>query len=161
LVRGIVVTGRVTDRDTGKPINKARLHYALLFENQHLQDLPGEDINAGGLLSHPLDADGRFRVIAPPGLAVLLVHAHRHDGDEKPFAQAQLRDEDRDKPYFRTREGMGVSFKTASGMIRSLSGWNAYQVINPAPGTEAVTVDFQLDPAIKVTVTGTIVGPDG
>jgi uncharacterized GH25 family protein len=160
LVRGMVVTGRVTDRDTGKPI-KASLHYALLFENKHLQELPGEDINAGGLVSHPLDADGRFRVVAPPGLAVLLVQAHRHDGDEKPYAQAQLKAEDRDKPYFRTREGMGVSFKTANGMIRGLRGWNAYQVIDPAPGTEAATVDFRLDPAIKVTVTGTIVDPDG
>jgi hypothetical protein len=89
------------------------------------------------------------------------VQADRHDGDGKPYARAQLKDEDRDKPYFRTRDGLGVSFRTASSAIHSLRSWNAYQVIDPAPGTEAVTVDFRLDPAIKVTVTGTIVGPDG
>ena len=64
MVRGVVVTGRVTDKATGKPIHGG-VQYAPLFRNKELVKLPGQDVHTRGPMSHSLDAEGRFRFVAP------------------------------------------------------------------------------------------------
>src|SRR5262249_23087625 len=44
LVRGVVVTGRVTDKATGKPIRDAGLHYNPLAGNSFFDKTPGTDV---------------------------------------------------------------------------------------------------------------------
>jgi RNA polymerase sigma factor (sigma-70 family) len=158
LVRGTVVTGRVTDRTTGKPI-KGGINFATLSGNKHVLDLPGKDIHEMGSMSYHLDADGRFRFVAPPGLGIIGVQAASYDGREKPYPQARIHAGDRMKPYFQSRRGLGDSFLTTGGVIRPLLSYHAYRVIEPAVGAESLTADIQLDPGKAVA--GKVVGPDG
>ncbi len=158
LLRGTVVTGRVTDKKTGKPI-KGGISYATLSGNKHVRDLPGKDIHDMGSMSYHLDAEGRFRFIAPPGLGIITVQAASLDGREKPYPRARIHADDRTKPYLQSLPGLGEIFLTTRGAQRPLSGSHAYRVIEPVVGTESVTVDFQLDAG--KTVAGKVVGPDG
>ena len=158
LVRGMVVTGRVTDRETGQPI-KGNICYTPLLGNKDVLTLPGKDIHMTGSMAYGLNADGRFRFVAPPGLAIVLVQVETRMGDQKPYPQVHLRAEDREKPYFRIEDGLGEIFLTAGGIRDSLTDWNGYQVIEPEAGKEAPTVNFVLDPGQAVAVN--VVGPDG
>jgi RNA polymerase sigma factor (sigma-70 family) len=158
MVKGTTVTGRVTDKETGKPI-KGSIRYVTLSGNKHLLDLPGKEIHADGSMTHRLDRDGRFRFVAPPGLGIVVVQADSWRGEEKPYPQVRIRTEDRAKPYFRTRPGQEDMFITSSGILQILGSYHAYRVIEPVVGAETMTVDVQVDPG-KV-VAGKVVGPDG
>jgi RNA polymerase sigma factor (sigma-70 family) len=158
LVRGTLVTGRVTDRATGRPI-KGNIRYATLSGNKHLLDLPGRDIHRDGSMTYDLDADGRFRFVAPPGPGIIVVQSAAWRGAEKPYPQARIRPEDQKKPYLRSGPGLGDRFITSRGTLHPLAGYHDYRVIEPALGAEALTADFQLDPGKSVA--GKVVGPDG
>jgi hypothetical protein len=54
---------------------------------------------------------------------------------------------------------MGVSFLGAGGIIETLSGHNAYRIIDPAADAVSVTCDMQFDRG--QTRSGVIVDPDG
>jgi RNA polymerase sigma factor (sigma-70 family) len=158
LVRGTVVTGRVTDKTTGKPI-KGGIGYSILSGNKHVHDLPGKDIHEMGSMSYQLDADGRFRFVAPPGLGIITFQAYAHRGMEKPYPPARILAADRTKPYLRSRPGFGDVYLSNRGGIHPLMGNHAYRVIEPEVGAESLTADIQLDPG--KTVAGKVVGPDG
>jgi RNA polymerase sigma factor (sigma-70 family) len=158
LVRGTVVTGRVTDKTTGKPI-KGNIRYASLSGNKHVLDLPGTDIHGMGAMTYHFDADGRFRFVAPLGPGIIVVQAAAYSGEEKPYPQTRIRAEDKKKPYLRTGPGLGDRFITSQGILFPLSGYHDYRVIEPAVGAEALTADFQLDPGKSVA--GKVVGPGG
>jgi RNA polymerase sigma factor (sigma-70 family) len=158
LVRGTVVTGRVTDRTTGKPVIGA-VDYAVLLGNKHVFDLPGRDIHHDHAWSHVLDADGRFRFVAPPGLGIItyyqtapVVRASR------PYPLVRIRPPDRDKPYF-ISDDRGEGYLTVGGKRERFDIHSFYRVAEPALGQESMTVDIQLDPGR--TVAGKVVGPDG
>jgi hypothetical protein len=158
LVRGTLLTGRVTDRTTGKPI-KGKIGYATLSENKHVRDLPGKDIHDMGTMSYDLDADGRFRFVAPPGMGIITVKAASYSEKEKPYPQARIHAGDRMKPSFRSDPELGEIFLTTGGAQRPIWEFHAYRVIEPAVGIESLNADFQLDPG--KTVAGKVVGPDG
>ncbi len=150
MVRGVVITGRVTDRETGQPITGG-VRYVPLSGNKEVLKLPGTDIHSDGSMSYSLDDHGRFRLVAPPGLGVVLAQAETRVVDAKPYIQARLSAEDKKKPYFQVHEGLGEIFISAARHFEPLSGLNAYHVIEPAEGTEALTVNFELDPGKKLT----------
>jgi protocatechuate 3,4-dioxygenase beta subunit len=158
MVRGVVLTGRVTDAATGKPV-KSFIRYAPLAGNKAVLQLPGEDIHARGSMTHALDADGRYRVVAPPGLGIVLVMMDDRNEDQKPYPLARLRPEDRGNPAFQSLGERDETFQTVKGVIHFLSSFRGYQLIDPPEGTEALTVDFRLDPGKALT--GTVVGPEG
>jgi RNA polymerase sigma factor (sigma-70 family) len=158
MVRGTVVSGRVTDRRTGKPI-VGGVRYAILAGNKHLRDLPGKDLHTRGAVGYRLDADGRFHLVAPPGPGIIAVQADSRRGGEKQYPVARIRAADRGKPYLQTRSGPGDLFITAEGAYNPLSSYHDYRVIDVPVGGEKLTVDLQLDPG--QTVTGKVVGPDG
>jgi RNA polymerase sigma factor (sigma-70 family) len=64
LTRGVVVTGRVYDKSTGKGVGACSIHYTPLPENK----TPTKDL----ALYTEVDADGRFRLVTIPGPGVLL-----------------------------------------------------------------------------------------
>src|SRR5262249_38058309 len=77
MVRGVVITGRVTDKETGKPV-PGGVRYVPLAGNKEVGKLPGTDVHNDGAMSYPLDAEGNFRIVAPPGLGIVLAQAeHR------------------------------------------------------------------------------------
>jgi RNA polymerase sigma factor (sigma-70 family) len=157
MVRGTVVTGRVTDKVTGKPV-RGGVGYAPLSGNKHLADLPGKDVHVLGNMSYHIDADGRFRFVVPPGIGIITMQNSWWASEVTPYPQVRLRAEDRGKPFFKTRPGIGDLFITAGGAYYPLSTTHAYRLIDPPVGTEKLTVDMQLDPG--QTVTGKVVGPD-
>jgi RNA polymerase sigma factor (sigma-70 family) len=154
MTQGTVVTGRVSDRASGKPI-QGTVRYATLSGNKHLLDLPGREIHADGTMTYDLDADGRFRLVAPPGPGILVAQA----AQAKPYAQARIRAEDKNTPALRSRPGLGDSYITSRGHIHTLAGYHAYRVIEPAPGAAELTADLQVDSGTSVA--GKVVGPDG
>src|SRR5262249_40059963 len=151
------VTGRVTDRATGKPI-KGHVRYGTLAGNRHLADLPGKDIHRHGNMTYDLDAQGRFRLVAPPGLGILLVQVTPQPGDQ-PYPPAPIPPEDRNTPALRDGGQLGAHFVTSAGIIQMLAGFHAYRLLEPAEGAEKMTADLQLDPGRAVA--GQVVGPDG
>jgi RNA polymerase sigma factor (sigma-70 family) len=158
MVKGTVVTGRVTDKTTGKPI-KGSILYATVSGNKHLADLPGKDVHGRGPITYDLDAAGRFRFVAPPGPGIILVQTASYTEEEKPYPRARIRAEDRNKPYLRGGDGLGEYFITSESILHSLSGSHAYRVLDPAVGTEKLTADLQLEPGNALA--GKVVGPDG
>jgi hypothetical protein len=158
MVKGTLVTGRVTDARTGRPI-KGGLRYATLSGNKHLLDLPGKDVHAQGVMGYHLDADGGFKLIAPPGPGIIVVQAASRRGEEKPYPQVRIRAEDKSKPYLRRDAGLGEVFITSGGIFSPLIGSHAYRLIDPPVGASKLTVDIKLDPGKPVE--GKVVGPDG
>jgi RNA polymerase sigma factor (sigma-70 family) len=156
MVRGTVVTGRVTDRQTGKPI-RGGIAYFPLSGNRHLNDLPGKDVHAEAVVGYHLDASGRFRFIAPPGIGIITVQVH--SGGGMPYPPARIRAEDRGKPYLKKHPRHGDMLITSINAYIPLSSCHDYRLIDPPAGAEKLSVDIQLDPG--KTVAGKVVGPDG
>jgi RNA polymerase sigma factor (sigma-70 family) len=150
LVRGVVVTGRVTDKETGKPI-VGGVRYVPLSGNKELAKLPGQDIHVDGAMTYPLDADGRFRIVAPPGLGLVLARAEDRNRGARVYTQVRLSPEDLKKPYFRDLDVLGEIYISAAGHLDSLIGTNAFKVVEPPDGSEPLTVNFALDPGKSVT----------
>src|SRR5205814_9841463 len=74
LVRGVRVTGRVTDAATGQPV-KAALWYAPLADNKYFDALPGNDLYKHSVMGQRTDKDGAFTVLALPGAGLLKFRA--------------------------------------------------------------------------------------
>src|SRR5262249_36826053 len=68
LVRGIPLSGRVTDKETGKPIRTTRVEYHAVYPNPKAQNGPHESTATAG-------ADGAFMLVVLPGPGVLAVTA--------------------------------------------------------------------------------------
>jgi protocatechuate 3,4-dioxygenase beta subunit len=156
LVRGIRVTGRVTDKTTGKPV-PAALWYTPLADNKFFLTLPGKDwyqYSSQGLRTEP---DGSFRVLALPGSGLIRFRAELQG--ENPYTQVALDPADRPKAYETKGEGLGESFLGVGNIIEHLFGHNAYRLIDPSPDADSITCDVQFDRG--VTRTGKVVDPDG
>jgi RNA polymerase sigma factor (sigma-70 family) len=156
--RGIILTGRVTDKVTGKPV-AGSLIYEPLAGNKFFAKTPGTDVFRNSVTSHSVDSDGRFRLIVLPGSGLVHVRAGRNP-NERPnhYTQAKLDPADRSKVY-REDEGMGITFLTAGNRIESILFSNVYKLIDPAPDAGTLTLELQIDPGRKQT--GKVVGPDG
>jgi RNA polymerase sigma factor (sigma-70 family) len=158
LVKGVRVTGRVVDKETGQPI-QGRVGYSPLAGNTEIgkaSGLEGYSKYVAGASYH-LDRDGKFRFIGPTGLGIVYVIAD--PGPDQPtFPQAKVPAEHREKGYIFS-EG-GLDWYSAHSATRQLViGWNAYDVIDPPAGKEEVALTFQLDRGKSVT--GKVEGPKG
>jgi protocatechuate 3,4-dioxygenase beta subunit len=146
LKRGVWVTGRVLEADTGKPV-RGDVQYFVFADNPHLDD----GLASPGTMFHYHDAgrDGAFRLVAFPGPGVLAARA---------FAG---RDE-----YI---QGAGVDTlkhkRQASRYIQAYPNgivpeeYQAVAEIDPAPGTISMSRDLLLQRGRSLTVT--VLGPDG
>jgi beta-lactamase regulating signal transducer with metallopeptidase domain/protocatechuate 3,4-dioxygenase beta subunit len=77
LHRGVWVTGRVTDRATGKPVS-AHIHYITFPDNKQAQGLEEFEFGRHGMGVQDMfrtDADGRYRVVALPGRGIIGVRS--------------------------------------------------------------------------------------
>jgi beta-lactamase regulating signal transducer with metallopeptidase domain/5-hydroxyisourate hydrolase-like protein (transthyretin family) len=134
LTRGLWITGRVTDRATGKPIH-ASLVYSPFLSNPLVKNLPGFDPQVLADAAHDTrslsGADGTYRLVGLPGRG--LVSARSLGGSYRIGVGAS------------EIEGMSP-LGTAPTYFANLSaGSNAMKEINPTPGTESVTCDFAFD----------------
>ncbi len=157
IVRGVLVKGRITDRQTGKPVVCA-LWYFPLADNAYFKDLPGKEWYRHVSQGHRTDRDGTFRLTALPGSGVIKVRAE--DEAMGLYTEAVMEPAHKSRAYGDDGEGgLGQSFLSAGGGIETLTGHHAYRLIEPALGTDAITCDMQLDRGREVR--GTVVGPDG
>jgi hypothetical protein len=148
LVRGIIVTGRILDRVTGKGV-RGGLRYAPLPDNKYFGTKPGYDSYRSERLTTMSDADGRFRLAAIPGSGVLLVQAEgadaRIDGvPVNPYRQAMVDSADRQRLAVSAKGGNRY-FATAGNSYEFLDIMNACKVIDLAEGTDSYTCEVYLE----------------
>jgi RNA polymerase sigma factor (sigma-70 family) len=140
--RGVWIEGKLTDQATGKPV-QGQLQYFAMLNNPHLRDHPEFDGTFLNQRTASAGEDGRFRVVGLPGPGLLSVSL----GDQ--YLLANERDD---------ADGAKGGLGTAPFHIFAGSA-NALARINPDKDAELFQRDVKVDPG--VTLTGTLVGPDG
>ncbi|HEV8002373.1 MAG TPA: hypothetical protein VGP63_20960, partial [Planctomycetaceae bacterium] len=144
LHRGLWITGRVTDKTTGKPVADARVHYLPFLDNPFTRKLP--EFHRGSMdgdeMRYTTRADGSFRLVGLPGRAI--VGAAATQGF-----------------YLR---GVGASeiagmdqrghFATYLNPIWPGASWpNVLKEINPRGDEKSIHCDLALDPGQTLRVT--------
>jgi RNA polymerase sigma factor (sigma-70 family) len=156
MVQGVRVSGRITDKETGKPVSVA-LWYTPLADNAVFKTLPNQEWYRSVSQGLRNDKDGRFHLVALPGSGLIKFRAEV--AGENPYLQAVIAPGDRKKAYSLETTGMGQSFLSAGGSIESLFDANAYRLIDPAEGTETYNCDIEL--VRGKVLTGTVLDPNG
>lgn len=157
---GILVTGRVTDAESGEPV-EGNVHYNSLFPNEYVAKLDRDEVE------HPAAAaqagsDGTYRIAVRPGPGVLCFQATKKDS-ERAYLSALLEPKDLHEffgdPGF---DGQTSVDTAARGQGRGAMGQRRYQclrLINPDPQSATVTIDLSCRRGRSLG--GTVVGPDG
>ena len=130
LAKGVVVSGRVIDRATGKGV-QAGIRFAPLTENKHFGK-PGFDGYRTDRTMETTDRDGRFRVVTIPGKSLLLVQVHgreKVDGQEVSPYQTARPDPDY-KDLFKYEKDDDTWIFTSAGGIEFLSIENVVKVVD-------------------------------
>jgi RNA polymerase sigma factor (sigma-70 family) len=145
LKRGVVIRGKVTDKQTGKPC-RAQVEYYAFFDNPHIKDVPG-GLRAFRAHFNPVTTreDGSFTVVGLPGRGLLAVRA-----PEDRFVAACGAD--------KIKGLEGGMFETEPRICVARS-YHTLVEVNPDKGAQTATYDVTLDPGR--TVAGTVVDPEG
>jgi protocatechuate 3,4-dioxygenase beta subunit len=153
LVHGVRVRGRITDKQTGKPV-PAAIWYGPLQDNKYFADLPAKDAGLFYGMGHRNEKDGSYSLLAVPGPGIIYCRA---EVDPNPYTQVVVDPADRSRATI--EEGIGESFIGAGGIYLTLHGHNAYRLIDPAADAKGIVCDMQFDKG--KTRSGTVVDPDG
>jgi RNA polymerase sigma factor (sigma-70 family) len=129
LDRGVRVTGRILDKDTGKPVH-GRVSYFIFDDNPHWKGGPAP---AGRYDLHFNDVDGTFRLVIPPGPGMLAAYAFG------PYARAA------GVEAIKSRRPDWLKH-VPRGMLRFAEEYHALHWIEPAPDASAVTQDLVVEP---------------
>jgi len=146
LHRGIWITGRVTDKATGKPIPGVRLHYLPFRSNEYAQRTPEFDSDGnvdGDQMRYVTSPDGTYRLVGLPGRAIV-------------GAESVLQNYRRvvgydaiDAPKYEKSDWLD----TYRNPINPGPKWpSVMREINPAADAESVSLDFQLDPGQSLRI---------
>jgi RNA polymerase sigma factor (sigma-70 family) len=149
LKRGVVITGRVLDKMTGKGV-ESQVRFAPLPENPFAPKEPDVSLYAWA------DANGRFRLVTIPGPGVLLAQVVgtllKIDGVPiYPYRRAEFSAEDRKRVKLANDQGSHRAFLVAGG-AESLDQSNACKVLDVKKSGEPVSCDLVLDPGKTLTV---------
>ena len=144
LRRGVLVRGRVTDKATGLPVNRAVVEPYAFIDNPHVGQFLG--YRNRDRYGSRTDTDGRFEIVTIPGRGLLTVDANfdRYLTAKRLGGIAGYNPESR-------------SFDTHP--FCSSDHHHGIAEINPEANAEAITRDFQLDTGS--TATGVILDPEG
>jgi len=145
LLRGLWVTGRVTDRVTKQPVN-GRLAYFPFLANAAAQEAFGDgggpSIPGSFLLQrrYRTDPDGRFRIVALPGRAIVgvsTIGSYRQG-----YGSEEIEGQDEDGSY----AVFGCPIEASRRWPTSM------RLIDPAPGATSIPCDLEVDPGEVLTV---------
>jgi hypothetical protein len=145
LLRGLWVTGRVTDRVTKQPVN-GRLAYYPFLANVAAQKAfgdSGSDSIPGSFLlqrRYRVDPDGRFRIVALPGRAIVgvsTIGSYRQG-----YGSEEIDGQDEDGTYATFGCPIPASRRSPTSM----------RLIDPAPDATSITCDLEVDPGEVLTV---------
>jgi RNA polymerase sigma factor (sigma-70 family) len=145
LARGVVVTGRVIDRATGKGV-KGGIRYAPLADNKFFGKKPGYDSYRYERFTHEVDFQGRFRIVVIPGAGVLMAQAYP-DGPKlngvliKPYKQAEFDAAERERVKVAENDG-SRRYNAAGNSLEFLDTENAVKVLDLREGAPPTTCDL-------------------
>jgi RNA polymerase sigma factor (sigma-70 family) len=151
--RGIVVTGKMTNKETGKPL-AGLIRTEPMQENPFLKKYPAMNrARAGSQMSITRD-DGSFRFVALPG-PVLIMAGLRVAQHEIMYKPPQA---DPKYPQYFHRKWGQLGYHTTNGGLANIRG--CWCKVLDLKGTEnGYTLNIELEPAARKTVR--VVGPDG
>jgi protocatechuate 3,4-dioxygenase beta subunit len=156
LVRGIVLSGHVTDKETGKPLRAARVEYHPVYPNPNTRDGSRES-------SATTAADGAFTLVVLPGPGLLAVATYSSDFK---YMSAQVTLKEMKESYKDWADPGGNSEQfllvaaggnAARGLVQE--NYNAIVLIEPDAKADKLTREVALQPAR--TVKGSVAGADG
>ena len=155
--RGIWIEGKVTDRETARPVLGVRLRYAPLVENRFAKGVPGlsRAKRPWWVLTLRLRAratqidartkpDGTYRIVGLPGRGVVRVLLY-----DELYLQEGYGGLDAYKGRFRIVPSAGQIFSAFSGRPSGMVP-TPVREINPPQGTDTCRVDFDLVSGAKV-----------
>jgi hypothetical protein len=155
VARGVVISGRVLDGSTRKPMPGYVWARALLG-NPFAKDFPEFDSSAS-FHSEKTAADGSFKIVTIPGPVILMGgpdHARLPEDEMALYRYRPPVPDPKHPKYFPTRKGYEGNFYTHSGGFSPLQG-NFCKVLVIEREARAVTQDVVLEPAsalpVKVT----------
>jgi RNA polymerase sigma factor (sigma-70 family) len=145
LPRGVVVTGRVRDKATGKGVD-SQVRFSPLPGNPFAQSLAELNLHAF------VEADGRFRLVTVPGPGILTAQvvgtAFKIDGVPiYPYKRAEIDPADRPRVKVVNEPGPYRSILTAGG-LEIFDNVNACKVLDLKENGPPVTCDLVFDPGI-------------
>ncbi len=145
LHRGVMITGKITDKSSGKPVAGARLHYMPFLENTFVQGLPefDKDGNVDGFQErYTTKADGTYQLVGMPGRAIVGVEGVGTTSYRSGAGSETIKGLDKNGFY-----------NTWRNPIPPGRSWpNTLVEINPALGTNNIKVDAQLDPGLTLRI---------
>jgi hypothetical protein len=162
LARGIVVTGRVIDKATGKGV-AGGIRFVPLPDNKFFGK-PGFDSYRHERLMSSTNPDGSFRLVVIPGSGVLMVQAHPSPiqvggTPVNPYKEGEFTEAER-KRIKVTDDGGGTrSFTAAGNALEFVSNEHALKLLDLNADAGTVTCDLFVDPGKTQKVN--IQGPDG
>jgi RNA polymerase sigma factor (sigma-70 family) len=161
LAHGIVVTGQIVDKSTGKGV-RGGVRFVPLPENKFFGK-PGYDGYRRDRTMRGTDDEGNFRIVVIPGPGVVMAQVHsqeeKFDGQVvNPFRAAEFDAEDA-KKVKGVNNGEDRLFNSAGNSIEFLGLEGVVKVVDFAEGTEKATVN--LNPQRGKTLNVRIEDPDG
>jgi RNA polymerase sigma factor (sigma-70 family) len=147
LKRGVWIRGRVTSKETGRPV-PALVQYGAFVDNPLLKEAAG--LRDSDRIEVRTAEDGTFTLVGLPGRGLLAVKAA--DRQAGRYVMAAGADEIKGPRFGRHH------FNTEPSPLGTTE-FNTLAEVNPARDAESIVRDLVLDPG--KTMTGTIVGPDG
>jgi hypothetical protein len=161
LISGIVASGKVTHKVTGKPLAEVRVHYNPLYPNPFVRRF-----GPNGAVMSPCSftrtrPDGSFRLVVLPGPGVLGFEANSSAEIFMPalVTTQQLKEFFKDNEFHGDENTLQIQASVNGFGAFGQAGYNELVLINPAEKDETLTRDVVLQPARRVR--GRIVGPDG
>jgi RNA polymerase sigma factor (sigma-70 family) len=153
---GIPVRGRLTDKATGKPVQRAFVAYHPVYPNPNTRDGVGDSFATTG-------PDGSYSVVALPGPGLIAVTAPSADCYYMPALVTGKEMKD----FFRNWTGadlentefLEVAVGARAGSPLLQENFSALVLIEPNASADVLNRDIALRPAL--TVKGTVIGPDG
>jgi RNA polymerase sigma factor (sigma-70 family) len=146
LPRGVVLTGRITDKKSGKPV-RGYLFYRPLASNQWVQDHPG--YRGPGIAPWPLEANvwsdyaGRFLMTAVEGPGILHVQVI---GPDRPRDYPTARLDPKDNTDEIVNKKFGHFNTIGQGGLFGPMNTHAYRVLRIPAGAKAFSIAVTVDP---------------
>ena len=145
LKRGVLVRGQVTDKATGRPVNRAVIEPFTFIDSPLVGDYPG--YRDSGPHFTRTDPDGRYAIVTLPGRGLITARADFNR-------------------YLKAKGLEAIAgFEPDQGFLRTyprfctIRDFHAIVEIQPAASSATASCDLQVDPGL--TVTGTVLDPEG
>lgn len=146
LNHGVILTGRVIDRATGKGVRSA-IRWVPLPDNAYFGKKPGYDVYRYERAGSESDSQGRFKFAAIPGMGVLMAQTSGRDelaygNPFRPFLVAEFSEEDAKKVTLIENGLDRQAFIAAGGSLEILASQQAIRYADIKENAGTVNIDL-------------------